>query len=77
FPFNKNDRSWVYIPIVIVNGKITNIDNVQSSDFAVKMFQIDGKWHVYDFDVAGLSILRTDQQQFAPYQNVVEMTKAA
>ncbi|AEB28158.1 MlaC/ttg2D family ABC transporter substrate-binding protein [Francisella hispaniensis] len=77
FPFNKNDTSWENKPIVIVNGKITNIDNDQSSDFAVKMFQKDGKWHVYDFDVAGVSILRTYQQQFAPYPNVVEMTKAA
>ncbi|MDE4940439.1 ABC transporter substrate-binding protein, partial [Francisella tularensis subsp. holarctica] len=33
--------------------------------------------HVYDFDVAGVSILRTYQQQFAQYPNVVEMTKAA
>ena len=76
FPFNNNDTSWESKPIVIVNGKITNIDNNQSSDFAVKMFQKDGKWHVYDFDVAGVSILRTYQQQFAPYPNVVEMTKA-
>ncbi|MDE4969648.1 ABC transporter substrate-binding protein, partial [Francisella tularensis] len=74
FPLNKNDTSWENKPIVIVNGKITNIDKDQSSDFAVKMFQKDGKWHVYDFAVAGVSILRTYQQQFAPYPNVVEMT---
>lgn len=41
------------------------------------MFQKDAKWHIYDFDVAGVSILRTYQQQFAPYPNVVDMTKAA
>lgn len=76
FPFNNNDTSWESKPIFIINGKITNIDNNQSSDFAVKMFQKDGKWHVYDFDVAGVSILRTYKQQFAPYPNVVEMTKA-
>lgn len=77
FPFNKDDNSWQKKPIVVVNGKITNIDNNQSSDFAVKMFQKDGKWHIYDFDVAGVSILRTYQQQFAPYSNVADMTKAA
>lgn len=77
FPFNKDDNSWQKKPIVVVNGKITNIDNNQSSDFAVKMFQKDGKWHIYDFDVAGVSILRTYQQQFEPYANVAEMTKAA
>lgn len=76
FSFNNNYTSWESKPIVIVNGKITNIDNNQSSDFAIKIFQKDGKWHVYDFDVAGVSILRTYQQQFAPYSNVVEMTKA-
>ncbi|QIW09462.1 ABC transporter substrate-binding protein [Francisella sp. LA112445] len=77
FPFNKDDNSWQKKPIVVVNGKITNIDNNQSSDFAIKMFQKDGKWHIYDFDVAGVSILRTYQQQFEPYANVAEMTKAA
>ncbi|ALB01989.1 membrane protein [Francisella persica ATCC VR-331] len=76
-PFNKNDISWENKPIVIVNGKITNIYNNQSSDFAVKMFQKDDKWHIYDFDVAGVSILKTYQQQFAQYPNIVEMIKAA
>lgn len=39
FPFNKDDNSWEKKPIVVVNGKITNIDNNQSSDFAVKCFK--------------------------------------
>ncbi|WP_432773389.1 MlaC/ttg2D family ABC transporter substrate-binding protein [Francisella salimarina] len=77
FPFNKDDNSWEKKPIVVVNGKITNIDNNQSSDFAVKMFQKDSQWHIYDFDVAGVSILRTYQQQFAAYKTVPEMTEAA
>ncbi|QIV95474.1 ABC transporter substrate-binding protein [Allofrancisella inopinata] len=77
FPFNKDDSSWQKKAIVVVNGKITNIDNNQSSDFAVKMFQKDGKWHIYDFDVAGVSILKAYQEQFAPYATVPEMTKAA
>ncbi|MED7787645.1 ABC transporter substrate-binding protein [Francisella sp. 19X1-34] len=77
FPFNKDDNNWQKKPIVVVNGKITNIDNNQSSDFAIKMFQKNGKWHIYDFDVAGVSILRTYQQQFEPYANIAEMTKAA
>lgn len=77
FPFNKDDNSWEKKPIVVVNGKITNIDNNQSSDFAVKMFQKDNQWHIYDFDVAGVSILRTYQQQFAAYKTVPEMTEAA
>lgn len=77
FPFNKDDNSWQKKAIVIVNGKITNVDNNQSSDFAVKMFQKNGKWYIYDFDVSGVSILRTYQQQFAAYKTVAEMTKAA
>ncbi len=77
FPFNKDDNSWEKKPIVVVNGKITNIDNNQSSEFAVKMFQKDNQWHIYDFDVAGVSILRTYQQQFAAYKTVPEMTEAA
>ncbi|QWU99604.1 MlaC/ttg2D family ABC transporter substrate-binding protein [Francisella salimarina] len=77
FPFTKDDNSWEKKPIVVVNGKITNIDNNQSSDFAVKMFQKDNQWHIYDFDVAGVSILRTYQQQFAAYKTVPEMTEAA
>ncbi|ASG67326.1 hypothetical protein CDV26_01995 [Francisella halioticida] len=77
FPFNKNDKTWQKKPIVVANGKITNIDNNQSSDFAIKMFQKNGKWHIYDFDVAGVSILRTYQQQFTSYANVADMTKAA
>lgn len=77
YPFNANDNSWEKKPIVIVNGIITNVDNNQSSDFAVKMFQKNGKWHIYDFNVAGVSILRTYQQQFAPYNNLADMTKAA
>lgn len=77
FPFNSDDSSWKKKALVIVNGKITNTDNNKSSDFAVKMFQKNGKWHIYDFDVAGVSILKTYQQQFAPYSNVAEMTKAS
>jgi len=77
FSFDKNDNSWQKKPIVIVNGKVTNIDNDQSSDFAVKMFQKNSKWHIYDFDIAGVSILQTYKQQFAPYSNVADMTKAA
>ncbi|AJC48277.1 ABC transporter substrate-binding protein [Allofrancisella guangzhouensis] len=77
FPFNQDDNSWQKKAIVVVNGKITNIDNNQSSDFAVKMFQKEGKWHIYDFDVAGVSILKAYQEQFAPYATVPEMTKAA
>ncbi|GAB4224091.1 MAG: ABC transporter substrate-binding protein [Francisella sp.] len=77
FPFNKDDTNWQNKTIVVVNGKITNIDSNKSSDFAVKMFQKDGKWHIYDFDIAGVSILKTYQQQFAPYKNVADMIKAA
>ena len=77
FPFNNEDNTWKKKSIVVVNGKITNTDNNQSSDFAVKMFKKNDKWHIYDFDVAGVSILRTYQEQFASFKTVADMTKAS
>ena len=77
FPFDKDSNAWQSKSIVIVNGKITNIDNNQGSDFAVKMFQKNGQWHIYDFDVAGVSILEAYKAQFVSYTNVTQMTVAA
>jgi phospholipid transport system substrate-binding protein len=77
FPFDSENTSWQKKNIVVVNGKITNIDNNQSSDFAVKMFKKNDQWHIYDFDVAGVSILRTYQEQFASFKTVADMTKAS
>ena len=77
FPFDSENTSWQKKNIVVVNGKITNTDNNQSSDFAVKMFKKNDQWHIYDFDVAGVSILRTYQEQFASFKTVAEMTKAS
>jgi len=77
FPFDSENTSWKKKNIVIVNGKITNTDNKQSSDFAVKMFKKDDQWHIYDFDVAGVSILRTYQEQFASFKTVAEMITAS
>ena len=77
FPFDSANTSWKKKNIVIVNGKITNTDNNQSSDFAVKMFKKNDQWHIYDFDVAGVSILRTYQEQFASFKTVADMTKAS
>lgn len=77
FDFDKDNNSWKKKPIIVVNGKITNIDNNKSSDFSVKMFKKDDKWHIYDFDVAGVSILRTYKEQFKSYANVSDMIKAA
>ena len=76
-PFDSNNTSWKNKKIVVVNGKITNIGNNQSSDFAVKMFNKDNKWHIYDFNIAGVSILNTYKQQFTSFKTVPEMTKAA
>ncbi|MGQ4002738.1 ABC transporter substrate-binding protein [Francisellaceae bacterium CB300] len=77
FPFDSENTSWKKKSIVVVNGKITNTDNNQSSDFAVKMFKKNDKWHIYDFDVAGVSILKTYQEQFASFKTVADMTKAS
>ena len=77
FPFDSENTSWKRKILIVVNGKITNIDNNQSSDFSVKMFKKNNKWHIYDFNVAGVSILRTYQEQFASFKTVAEMTKAS
>lgn len=77
FPFDSANTSWKARNIVIVNGRITNTDNNQSSDFAVKMFKKNNQWHIYDFDVAGVSILRTYQAQFESFKNVAEMIKSS
>jgi len=77
FPFDSENTSWKKKNIVVVNGKITNTDNNQSSDFAVKMFKKDDQWHIYDFDVAGVSILRTYQEQFQSFKTVAEMIVAS
>ena len=77
FPFDSENTSWQKKNIVIVTGKITNIDNNQSSDFAVKMFKKNDQWHIYDFDIAGMSILKTYQEQFASFKTVADMTKAS
>jgi phospholipid transport system substrate-binding protein len=77
FDFDKDNSSWQKKPIIVVNGKITNIDSEKSSDFSIKMFKKDDKWHIYDFDVAGVSILRTYKEQFKSYATVSDMIKAA
>ncbi|QLE79558.1 ABC transporter substrate-binding protein [Francisella sp. Scap27] len=77
FDFDKDNNSWQKKPIIVVNGKITNIDNNKSSDFSIKMFKKNDKWHIYDFDVAGVSILRTYKEQFKSYASVSDMIKAA
>ncbi|AXA34388.1 MlaC/ttg2D family ABC transporter substrate-binding protein [Francisella adeliensis] len=77
FDFDKDNNSWQKKPIIVVNGKITNIDNNKSSDFSIKMFKKNHKWHIYDFDVAGVSILRTYKEQFKSYASVSDMIKAA
>lgn len=77
FPFDSENTNWKKKNIVVVNGKITNTDNNQSSDFAVKMFKKNDQWHIYDFDVAGVSILRTYQEQFKSFKTVAEMVKAS
>ncbi len=76
FPFT--DDSWKNKSIVVVNGKVINNTNNQSSDFSVKLFKKkDGSgWSVYDFNVAGISVVETYKQQFAGYDTVPEMTQA-
>lgn len=77
FDFDKDNNSWQKKPIIVVNGKITNIDNNKSSDFSIKMFKKNDKWHIYDFDVAAVSILRAYKEQFKSYASVSDMIKAA
>ena len=76
-PFDDKNTSWKDKKIVVVNGKITNTDNNQSSDFSVKMFSKDNKWHIYDFNIAGVSILNTYKQQFETFKTVADMTNAS
>ena len=76
-PFNPRDDSWKSKKLVTVNGKITNIDSQQNSDLSIKLFKKNNKWFAYDFNVAGVSILKTYQQQFVPYKTVSEMVIAA
>jgi len=76
FPFT-ND-SWKNKSLVIVNGKITNIGSNKSSDFSVKMFKKKNGsgWSVYDFNVAGVSIVETYKQQFAGYPTLLKINEA-
>ena len=76
-PFNSRDDSWKSKKLVTVNGKITNVDSEQNSDLSIKLFKKNNKWYAYDFIVAGVSILKTYQQQFIPYKTVAEMAIAA
>jgi phospholipid transport system substrate-binding protein len=39
FFFDDKNTGWQKKALIAVNGKITNIDNNQSSDFAVRMFK--------------------------------------
>lgn len=77
--FNFDNNDWENKKLIVVNGKIINNSNDQSSDFSIKMFRknIEDGWKIYDFDISGVSVLETYKQQFAEYKSVPKMTKAA
>lgn len=74
YPFTSDE--WKIKAVAIVNGKITNTNNGQSSELAIKLFKKDNQWKIYDINVAGVSILETYKPQFKSYKNVAEMNEA-
>ena len=76
YPFT--DNSWKNKNVIIVNGKIINTINNSSSDLSINLFKNKktSKWMIYNFNIAGVGILQTYQQQFAKYKSVIEANKA-
>lgn len=76
FLFAKNNDSWKDRAIVLVNGSIKNEETGKSSDMTIRLYKKDNSWHIYDLNVAGVSILNTYKVQFAKYDSVKEMITA-
>lgn len=79
FPFHNN--SWQGQRLIVVTGKIINLQNQASSDLNIKMLNEAGKgnapkWRIYDLAVAGVSILDNFRAQFKGYKTLKEINLA-
>lgn len=79
FPFSNN--SWQGQRLIVVTGKIINLQNQSSSDLSIKMLNEAGKdsaakWKIYDLAVAGVSILDNFRAQFKDYKNLKDINLA-
>ncbi|WP_440616064.1 MlaC/ttg2D family ABC transporter substrate-binding protein [Cysteiniphilum sp. 6C5] len=80
FPFS-ND-SWQGQRLIVVTGKIINLQNQSSSDLSIKMLNEaskdtkQAKWKIYDLAVAGVSILDNFKAQFKDYKTLKDINLA-
>ncbi len=79
FPFSNN--SWQGQRLIVVTGKIINLQNQSSSDLSIKMLNEAGKdavakWKIYDLAVAGVSILDNFRAQFKNYKTLKDINLA-
>ena len=79
FPFSNN--SWQGQRLIVVTGKIINLQNQPSSDLSIKMLNEAGKdaaakWKIYDLAVAGVSILDNFRAQFKDYKTLKDINLA-
>ncbi|GGF88014.1 MULTISPECIES: MlaC/ttg2D family ABC transporter substrate-binding protein [Cysteiniphilum] len=79
FPFSNN--SWQGQRLIVVTGKIINLQNQSSSDLSIKMLNEAGKdaaakWKIYDLSVAGVSILDNFRAQFKDYKTLKDINLA-
>ncbi len=79
FPFSNN--SWQGQRLIVVTGKIINLQNQSSSDLSIKMLNEAGKgtaakWKIYDLAVAGVSILDNFRAQFKDYKTLKDINLA-
>ncbi|WP_116964080.1 MlaC/ttg2D family ABC transporter substrate-binding protein [Fastidiosibacter lacustris] len=82
-PFS-ND-SWQGQRLIIVTGKIINLQNHASSDLLIKLLKVSNKsnkeedipqWKIYDLSVAGVSILDNFRAQFKDHKNLKDINLA-
>ena len=79
--FDKNNNSWKKSTLVVVTGRIINVQNNEGSDLAIKMLLVNAKsthpeWKVYDLSVAGVSILSNFRAQFKDYKTLNDINLA-
>ena len=79
FPFRNN--SWHGQRLIVVTGRIINLQNKSSSDLSIKMLNEAlntsvPKWKIYDLSIAGISILSNFSAQFKEYKNLKDINTA-
>jgi len=76
--FKFKSDGWKSKRLVVVNGKITNNDSKQSSDFAISLFKTKDNtdWKIYNFSISGVSVLDTYKKQFKKYSTVADVNVA-